>query len=320
MLEVFFISVDLWVWGAFVGAIALFLALDLFVFHRNAHEVSFKEAALTSTVWITLGLSFGGVIWWWQGGTAAGEYLAGYLIEKALSVDNIFVFALIFSYFSVPLAYQHRVLFWGVVGAVVFRAIFIAAGSVILKEFHWTIFLFGALLVFTGIKMAVKRNEELHPENNPVLRLVRRLIPVTNEYHGQKFFLRLDGRWVATPLFAVLVMVETTDIIFAIDSIPAIFAVTSDPFLVFTSNAFAILGLRALYFMLGGLMYRFTYLKYGLAAILVFVGGKMLVSDWVKVDVWLSLLVIGLLVGGSIAVSLLKTRSQLPDAPQPVHH
>lgn len=312
--------VEPWVYGAFVGAILVFLALDLFVFHRDAHEVSFKEAALTSAVWITLGLSFGGVIWMWQGGTAAGEYLAGYLIEKALSVDNIFVFALIFSYFSVPLAYQHRVLFWGVVGAIVFRAIFIAAGSVILKEFHWTIFLFGALLVFTGIKMAIKRNEELHPEKNPVLRLVRKFIPMTNEYHGQKFFTKLDGRLVATPLFAVLIMVETTDIVFAIDSIPAIFAVTSDPFLVFTSNAFAILGLRALYFMLGGLMYRFAYLKYGLAAILVFVGGKMLASDWVKVDIWLSLLVIGMFVGGSIVVSLLRTRSHLPETPPAAHH
>jgi len=311
--------VDLWVWGAFVGAIALFLALDLFVFHRDAHEVSFKEAALTSTVWVTLGLSFGAVIWVWQGGTAAGEYLAGYLIEKALSVDNIFVFALVFSYFSVPLAYQHRVLFWGVVGAIVFRAIFISAGSVILKEFHWTIFLFGALLVFTGIKIAIKQHDDMDPEKNPLLRLLRRFVPVTNEYHGQKFLTKIDGHLVATPLLAVLVVVETTDIVFAIDSIPAIFAVTSDTFLVFTSNAFAILGLRALYFMLGGLMYRFAYLKYGLAAILVFVGGKMLASDWVKVDIWLSLLVIGLLVGGSIVVSLLRTRSQLPDAAAMAH-
>ena len=303
-------SVDLWIWAVFLGVIAFFLLLDLFVFHREAHVVSMREAATWSAIWVAMGLAFGGLIWLWFGPTAAGEYLAGYLIEKSLSVDNVFVFALIFSYFAVPAAYQHRVLFWGVVGAILMRAAFIAAGAALLEAFHWIIYVFGALLVVTGVRMATRRHEEVHPERNPILRLVRRLIPMLPEYRGQKFFIREGGRLWATPLLAVLIVVETTDVIFAIDSIPAIFAVTREPFLVFTSNAFAILGLRALYFLLAGMMHRFVYLKYGLAGILVFVGAKMLLSDIYKVPIWISLAVISVLVGVSVVASLRATRKE----------
>ena len=309
-------SFDVLVWVAFGALIVGFLALDLFVFHRKAHEVSLREAAAWSAVWVTLGLAFGGIIWLWQGGETAGQYLAGYLIEKSLSVDNIFVFALIFSYFAVPAAYQHRVLFWGVVGAIIFRAIFIAAGSALLTTFHWMIYVFGAILVATGLRMALQRDHNIHPERNPVLRLVRRFIPMIPEYRGQAFFVRENGRWVATLLLAVLIVVETTDIIFAVDSIPAIFAITDDPFIVFTSNAFAILGLRALYFVLAGVMDRFIYLKLGLAGVLVFVGGKMLVSDFYNIPIWASLTVIALLVTIAVVASLLRTRGQ-PPTPSP---
>ncbi|ACZ43311.1 Integral membrane protein TerC [Thermobaculum terrenum ATCC BAA-798] len=303
-------SVDLWIWTVFLGVIAFFLLLDLFVFHREAHVVSMREAATWSAIWVAMGLAFGGLIWVWFGPTAAGEYLAGYLIEKSLSVDNVFVFALIFSYFAVPAAYQHRVLFWGVVGAILMRAAFIAAGAALLEAFHWIIYVFGALLVVTGVRMATRRHEEVHPEQNPILRLVRRLIPMLPEYRSQRFFIREGGRLWATPLLAVLIVVETTDVIFAIDSIPAIFAVTREPFLVFTSNAFAILGLRALYFLLAGMMHRFVYLKYGLAGILVFVGAKMLLSDIYKVPIWISLAVISVLVGVSVVASLRATRKE----------
>ncbi len=308
---------DLWVWVAFVGLILLLLALDLFVFHKEAHEVSFREATLFSVLWITLGLAFAGVIFWWQGAKAGGEYLAGYLIEKSLAVDNLFVFALIFSYFAVPPKYQHRVLFWGVLGALVFRAGFIAGGAALLESFHWMIYVFGGFLIVTGIKMALHRNEEMHPERNPVLRLFKRLVPTTDEYHGQKLTVRKAGRLMATPLLAVLVLVETTDIIFAVDSIPAIFAVTRDPFLVFSSNAFAILGLRALYFMLAGMIDRFIYLKIGLAAVLVFVGVKMVISEIYKVPIWASLVVIALTIAVSIVASLRRTaRAVLEPAEQ----
>lgn len=308
--------VDPWIWAAFVGFILAMLALDLFVFHRTAHAVSIKEAAGWSAVWIALGLSFMGVIWFWQGGTAAGEYLAGYLIEKSLSVDNIFVFALVFTYFAVPAAYQHKVLFWGVVGAIVFRAIFIAAGAALLHNFHWMIYVFGGFLVFTGIRMALHREGEMHPERNPVLRLVRRFVPMTTEYHGDKFFVRHAGKLIATPLFAVLIVVETTDIIFAVDSIPAIFAVTDDPFLVFTSNAFAILGLRALYFLLADLIGRFVYLKIGLAGVLVFVGAKMLLTDIYKVPIVASLVAIAAILSVSIIASLVSKPQEVAVAPE----
>jgi tellurite resistance protein TerC len=304
------VDVSLWLWVAVLGFIAIALLLDLFVLHREAHEVSMKEAAVTSAVWVAFGLGFGAVVWAIYGSDSAGQYFAGYLIEKSLSVDNIFVFALIFSYFAVPAAYQHRLLFWGVLGALVFRAIFIAAGAALLENFHWTIYLFGAFLVLTGIKMAVYRGHAADPGRNPVLRLVRRFVPMTDEYEGQRFFTRRAGKLIATPLLAVLIAIETTDVIFAVDSIPAIFAVTSEPFLVFTSNAFAILGLRALYFLLAGMIQRFVYLKLGLAVVLVFVGVKMLMTDIYKIPVWTSLGVIAAILTVAMVLSW---RRKVPD-------
>ncbi|HEX6878272.1 MAG TPA: TerC family protein [Nocardioidaceae bacterium] len=301
-------DVPVWGWAAVLAVILAMLAVDL-VAHRREHVVSVREAAVWSAIWISLGLGFGVVVWSVYGSQAGGEYFAGYLIEKSLAVDNVFVFALIFSYFAVPRQYQHRVLFYGVLGALVFRAIFIAGGATLLDRFHWILYVFGAFLVITGWRMFRHRNEESDPGRNPVLRLVRRFVPTTDEYHGQKFWVRKAGKWVATPLFVVLIMVETSDIIFAVDSIPAIFAVTQEPFLVFTSNAFAILGLRAMYFLLADLMHRFVYLKLGLSAILVFVGVKMLLLDVYKVPIGLSLAVIATLLTVSVAMSLRATRN-----------
>ena len=285
-------SLDTTLWIVLGVLVIGMLALDLFVFHRDAHEVRLREAAAWSVVWISLGLAFGGVVFLTRGSQAGGEYLAGYLIEKSLSMDNVFLFAMLFGYFAVPTQYQHRVLFWGVVGAIVFRAIFIAAGTTLLEAFHFLIYGFGLLLLLTGVRMWRSKGHAVDPERNVVLRLVRRVIPVTPEYHGQRFFIRHAGKLMATPLFAVLVVVETTDVMFAIDSIPAIFAVTTDPFIVFSSNAFAILGLRSLYFLLAGLIDRFVYLKQGLAALLVFAGVKILVADVYKMPIPLSLAVI----------------------------
>jgi tellurite resistance protein TerC len=327
-------SVDLWVWLAFAAFIAVMLALDLFVFHREAHEVSFREATVFSAVWIGLGLAFGAIVWAWQGATAGGEYYAGYLIEKALSVDNVFVFALIFSYFAVPAKYQHRVLFWGVVGALVMRAVFIALGAELLERYDFVVYLFAAILIFTGVRMARHREEKIDPERNPILRLLRRRVAMTADFRGQRFFVRdrslpeherppgrrILGRWVATPLLAVLIAVETSDLIFAVDSIPAIFAITTNTFIVFSSNAFALLGLRALYFMLAGAMGRFVYLRFGLALILVFVGAKFIWNDLVgKVPIYVSLPVIALVIGASIAASLWATRGGRgkPAKPEP---
>jgi tellurite resistance protein TerC len=284
------------------------LALDLGVFHRHAHEVTFKEAASWSAVWIALAMAFNVGIWHWFGEQKALEFLTGYLIEKSLSVDNIFVIALLFSYFAVPARYQHRVLFWGILGALVLRAIFIGVGAALLTRFHWIIYLFGAFLIVTGLKMALARESGIEPEKNPVLRLLRRWIPVTDRFHGQNFFVREHGVRMATPLFLVLVLVETTDLIFAVDSIPAIFAVTTDPFLVYTSNVFAILGLRSLYFLLAGVMHKFTYLKLGLAAILVFVGIKMSIVGFYAIPAWVSLAVIAALLAIAIGASLWKAR------------
>ncbi|NLT06101.1 MAG: TerC family protein [Solirubrobacterales bacterium] len=313
-------------WLAFVAFVAAMLALDLFVLHRHPHEVSFREATVVSSIWIGLGLGFGVVVLVFGGPTPGGEYFAGYLIEKALSVDNVFVFALIFGYFSVPAKYQHRVLFWGVIGALAMRGVFIALGAELLERYDFVVYFFGVLLIATGIRMATHHTEEIHPERNPILRLLRRRVAMTDRYHGHRFWLRaseleegerptgrrpLFGVWVATPLLAVLVMVETTDLIFAVDSIPAIFAITTDTFIVFTSNAFALLGLRALYFMLAGAIERFIYLKYGLSLILVFVGAKFIYSDlFGKVPITVSLPVIAVVVGGSIAASLWATRDR----------
>jgi tellurite resistance protein TerC len=302
------VVVPLWAWAAVLGVILVMLAIDLFA-HRRAHVVGVREAAAWSAVWVALGLGFGAIVWWAWGSEFAAQYFAGYVIEKSLAVDNVFVFAIIFGYFAVPREYQHRVLFYGVLGALVFRAVFIAAGSVLIASFAWILYVFGAFLVATGVRMAVHRNETIDPDRSVVLRLFRKVIPTTEEYHGQKFLVRQAGRWVATPLLAVLVLVEVTDIVFAVDSIPAIFAITQQPFLVFTSNAFAILGLRAMYFLLADLMHRFIYLKLGLALVLVWVGIKMLLLDLYKIPTWFSLAVVALLLAVAVTASWIRTRT-----------
>jgi tellurite resistance protein TerC len=309
---------DIVSWVIFAVAIFGLLALDLFVFHREAKPVRMREAATWVGVWVTLGLAFGGWVFLTRGATSGGEYLAGYLIEYSLSMDNVFVFAVLFAYFGVPAAYQHRLLFWGVLGAIVFRAIFILAGTALLESFHVVIYLFGALLLYTAWRMIRTGTEQIDPSANPVLRVMRRVVPVTEAYEGQRFFTRRDGKLWATPLFAALVVVETSDIMFAIDSVPAILAITTDTFIVFTSNAFAIMGLRSLYFLLAGLIDRFEYLKYGLAALLAFAGVKMLLSDVVHLDVWVSLGIIVTILVVSVIVSLLATRNrELPERTPP---
>lgn len=297
-------------WVLFNVFVLLMLALDLGVFHRRAHEVKVKEALIWSAVWVSLALVFNLGLYFWKGPTPALEFLTGYVIEKALSVDNIFVFVLIFSYFRTPPAFQHRVLFWGILGALVMRALFIAAGVTLIERFHAVIYVFGAFLVLTGIKMWFSKGQEIHPEKNPVLRFFRRLMPVTHELDGPHFFVRRDGVRHATPLFIVLLLVETTDVIFAVDSIPAILAVTRDPFLVYTSNVFAILGLRSLYFALAGVIQKFEYLHYGLAFILGFVGLKMLLVDVYKVPIAASLAVIATALLVSVVLSMRKLRSE----------
>lgn len=293
-------------WIGFFALVLGMLAIDLFGFHRNSHEVKLKEALTWSCVWISLALLFNLGIYFWKGQELALEFLAGYLIEKSLSVDNVFVFVLIFTYFKVPSKYQHKVLFWGILGALVLRAGFIAGGITLIKNFHWIIYVFGAFLVFTGIKMAVSKDKEVHPDDNPLIKLFKKVMPVTSTYENDKFFVIKNSQRFATPLFIALLAVETTDLIFAVDSIPAILAITNDPFIVYTSNVFAILGLRALYFALAGIMHLFAYLHYGLAAILVFVGSKMLISDIYKVPIATSLLIIGSILLVSILSSILK--------------
>ena len=299
---------DIWLWVGFNVFVLAMLAVDLGVFHRDAHTVSIREASIWTAVWVTLSLIFNYGIYHYMGADAGLEFLTGYLIEKALSVDNIFVFVLIFSYFRVPQKYQHRVLFWGILGALVMRGAMIGAGAYLISNFHWVIYVFGAFLVFTGIRMAIHQEHDIDPEANPVLRLIRRFMPISPKYEGQRFFTRVmrNGtmRRAATPLFVVLVLVETTDLIFAVDSIPAIFAVTQDPFLVYSSNVFAILGLRALYFLLAGVIEKFHYLKLGLSVVLVFVGAKMLLVDILHIPIGLSLGVIALVLGASVGFSL----------------
>ena len=297
-------GVPWWVWLALLGFITVLLVADLLLVHRRAHEISFKEAAIESAVWISIGLSFGLVILAWQGGPAAGEYLAGYLIEKSLSIDNVFVWAVIFTFFAVPAMYQFRVLFWGIFGALVLRAIFIFGGVAIIERFEWVLYIFGAFLLYTAWKIAHHDEAEVHPESNVALRLVRRVVPSTNELDGQKLFTRANGRRLATPLFAVLVMIETTDVVFAVDSVPAVLAVSREQFIVFSSNAFAILGLRALYFLLAGMSDRFRYLNVGLGVILGFVGVKMLVSGFYHLPTWASLAVIAVVLTVSVVASL----------------
>jgi tellurite resistance protein TerC len=292
-----------------VGVLAV-LAIDLGIFNRKAHATSVKEAAVWSTVWISLSLGFAGLIWYLMGRQPALEFITGYVIEYSLSVDNIFVIVLIFSYFRIPDKYQHRVLFWGIIGALVMRGGMIAAGAFLIERFHWIIYVFGAFLVFTGIRMAMHDETDIEPEANPVLRLVRRIVPVTHDYRGQGFFVKEApkrgeaARIMATPLFVVLVLVETTDLIFAVDSIPAIFAVTKDPFLVYTSNVCAILGLRSLYFLMAGVIDKFYLLKLGVAVVLTFVGVKMLLGSVYVIPIHISLLVIVGILAASVAASM----------------
>lgn len=300
-----------WAWIALVVGIVVLLFADLLIVHRKPHAISLKEASIESAVWITLGLAFTLVILNWQGGQAAGEYLAGYLIEKSLSVDNVFVWAVILNYFAVPAAYQYRVLFWGIFGALVFRAIFIFAGVALIENFDWVLYVFGAFLIFTAFKIARHDNAEIHPEDNPVLKVFRRLVPSTTEYDGQKMFTRRSGKLLATPLFAVLVLIESTDIVFAVDSVPAILAISREPFIVFSSNAFAILGLRALYFVLAGMAGRFRYLNFGLGLVLGFVGLKMLIAEWFHFPIWISLGIIAVILTVTIVASL---RAETRDA------
>jgi tellurite resistance protein TerC len=293
-------------WAGFTVLVLGLLALDLFVLHRKPHAVRPREALVWVGVYVGLALLFCAGIFLRFGSDRAMEFLAGYVIEEALSIDNLFVFLVIFSYFRVPPELQHRVLFWGIVGALVLRALFVVLGAALINAFHGVTYIFGAFLVITGVRLLLQREGEIHPERNPVLRFLRRRLPVTKDYHGTRFTLIQDGRRFATPLLLVLVFIEATDVVFAVDSIPAVFAVTSDPFIVYTSNIFAILGLRSLYFALAGMMERFHYLKVGLALVLAFVGTKMLVAGVFKIPVGWSLGVVVLLLGVSVAASLLR--------------
>lgn len=299
-----------WLWTGFNVFVLAMLALDLGVFHRKAHVVTLKESLTWTVAWVALALVFNAGLWHYAGSQKALEFFTGYLIEKSLSVDNVFVFALLFSYFAVPQLYQHKVLFWGILGALVMRAIMIVAGAALITRFTWIVYVFGAFLILTGIKMIVKREEAIHPERNPVVRWFKRLMPVTPDYRADKFFVRENGLLMATPLFVVLLLVEISDLIFAVDSIPAIFAVTTDPFIVYTSNVFAILGLRSLYFALAGVMDKFHYLKIGLGVVLSFVGVKMLLAHtpW-KIDTLLSLGVIVAILTASVVWSLLRPKA-----------
>jgi len=299
-------------WAGFLLFVAAMLALDLGVFHRRQHAVGFREALLWSGVWIGLALLFGAGIWAFFGAEKGMEYLAGYVIEKALSVDNLFVFLVIFSAFGVAAALQHRVLFWGILGALVLRGLFILGGSALLEAFHGAIYAFGGILVLTAIKLLVRRDSEPHPERNPVTRLASRVLPIAADAAGQGFLVRRAGRLFFTPLFLALVTVEVTDVVFAVDSIPAVFAVSSDPFIVFTSNIFAILGLRSLYFLLAGVMAKFRYLKLGLAGVLLFVGVKMILSGVLKIPIGVSLGVIAVLLAASVVASLARGAAAPP--------
>ena len=305
-----------WLWVGFNLFVLAMLALDLGVFHRKAHVVSFREAMGWTVAWVTLAALFNIGIWHFAGAEKALEFTTGYVIEYSLSVDNIFVFALLFSYFAVPAAYQHRVLFWGILGALVLRALMIVAGTVLITKFAWIIYVFGAFLILTGIKMIVKQEEEIHPERNPIVKWFKRLMPVTTDYREDKFFVRENGVRMATPLFVVLMLVEMSDVLFAVDSIPAIFAVTKDPFIVYTSNVFAILGLRSLYFALAGVLDKFHYLKIGLGIVLTFVGIKMLLGHTVwKINTLVSLGVIISVLAGSIVMSLVRPKKVIHERP-----
>jgi len=294
----------------FVVFILAMLSLDLGVFHRKHHKVSFREALIWSAVWVGLALVFNLGIYFRFGSNTALEFFTGYVIEKALSVDNLFVFVAIFAYFKITPMWQHRVLFWGILGALVMRALFIMVGGAMLSHFHWTMYLFGGILLLTGIKLLYQNHHEVAVNRTLIVRVLKRLFPVTDEHHGARFFIKQDCRWFVTPLFLALVTVEVSDLVFAVDSIPAVFAITSDPFIVFTSNIFAILGLRSLYFLFAGLLDRFRFLKVGLAAVLVFVGLKMVISGVVEIPILLSLGVIGFVLIGSVGASLWVVRKK----------
>jgi tellurite resistance protein TerC len=301
----------IWFYVGFTAFVLGTLALDLGVFHKEAHVVQPKEAGMWVGIWMTLAMVFAGIIYFWKGQNDALLFVTGYLIEQSLSADNIFVIVMIFGYFKIPDRYQHRVLFWGILGALVMRGAFIGMGAVLIQKFNWILYIFGAFLVFTGIKMVMKQDEEFDAENNIVMKVARRFLRVTSQYHGQSFFVKENGLRVATPLFLVLLLVEFTDLVFAVDSIPAIFGITSDPFLVYTSNVFAILGLRSMYFLLAGVVHKFVYLKYGLAAILTFVGVKMLIVKFYHVPVWMSL---GIIIG-ALTVTILLSLYMPPKDP-----
>jgi len=306
-----------WLWAGFVAFVLAMLALDLGVFHKKDHEITVREALAWTGVWIALSLLFNAGIYLWFGPERALEFLSGYVIEKALSVDNIFVFIVVFSVFAVPSKLQHRVLLWGILSALVLRAIFVVVGAALLSRFHWLGYVFGAFLVITGVKLLIQRDGEVDPRKNPLFRLFRRAVPSVEEFHGGRFTILRAGKRYATPLLLVLVAIEGTDIVFAMDSIPAIFAVTRDPFIVFTSNIFAILGLRALYFALSGMMDKFHYLKYGLALVLMFVGAKMLLAGMYKIPIWASLAVIAALLAGSVIASLVRRPPSEPPSSKP---
>lgn len=302
------LSESIWLWIGFNIFVLGMLALDLGVFHRRSHTVSIKEAAIWSGVWITLAMIFNAGIYFFSGPEVALQFFTGYLIEKSLSVDNIFVFVLLFAAFNVPAAYQHRVLFWGVLGALIMRGILIAVGAVLLETFHWIIYLFGIFLIFAGVRMALQKEKEVHPEQNPLLKLARRFFPVTDDYEGDRFMVRRSGQTLVTPLLLVLLIIETTDLIFALDSIPAIFAVTANPFIVYTSNVFAMLGLRSLYFVFANVIDKFYYLKLALAVILSFVGMKMILTDIFHIPTALALAVIVVVLAAAIIASIVRAR------------
>ncbi|MDZ7683129.1 MAG: TerC family protein [Fodinibius sp.] len=297
-------------WTAFNIFVIAMLIIDLAVFHKEDQEESIKKALVWTGIWITMALVFGVGIYYYMGSQTALDYYTGYLIEKSLSVDNIFVFLLVFTYFKVPAKFQHKVLFWGIFGALIMRFAFIFTGVALLERFHWIIYIFGGFLVLTGIKLALEKDKEIHPERNPVLKLVRRILPTTKSYYGSKFFIRRMGKLIATPLFIVLIVIETTDLVFALDSIPAILAITRDEFIVYSSNAFAILGLRALYFALSGIMRLFHYLHYGLSLILIFVGLKMLLADLYHIPTPYALAFIGITLTVSVVASIIHPKEE----------
>ena len=310
-------SGTIWLWVGFNIFVLAMLALDLGVFHRKAHALSLKEASIWSVVWITLAMVFNAGLYLFAGPEPALQFFTGYLIEKSLSVDNIFIFVLLFTFFKVPAAFQHRVLYWGILGALIMRGMLIAVGVALIESFHWIIYLFGAFLIFTGIRMGFHKEIEVHPENDLLLKFIRRFVPVTENYEHDRFFVRRAGQVMVTPLLLVLLVIDTTDLIFAVDSIPAVFAVTRDPFLVYTSNIFAILGLRSLYFVFAGIMEKFYYLKLGLSVILTFVGVKMVLADVFSLPTALSLVVIAVVLTIAIVASIVRTRHQAAKTREP---